>query len=195
MYVRYSKTCKHWLHRGTNFEKPHTKEVNVLTFWVWVGNRKLDAICRNVKTVCIESETSCRLSIQLPIRYRQVQRIGNRQLVADCRFIFETDNTSSSNRLLATSCRLPTQLPIQYKQVQRIGNWQPVAGCRFRFETDNLSSSNWQLATSCRLPIQLPIRYRQVQRIGNRQLVADCRLRFETDNTSSTNRQLATSCR
>ena len=63
-----------------------------------------------------------------------VQRIGNWQLVAGCRF----------------SCRFKKK-----KHVQRIGNWQLVAGCRFRFETDNISSRNWKLATSCRFSIQI----------------------------------------
>ena len=113
------------------------------------------------------------MPIQLPIRYRQVQRIGHWQLVAGCRFRFETDNISSTNRQLPTSCRLPIQLPIRYRQVQRIGNWQLVAGCRFRFETDNISSTNWQ----------------QVFVVSVADSVAD------SLQTSSTNRQLATSCR
>ena len=49
---------------------------------------------------------SCRLLIQLPIRNRQVQRIGNGNLVASCRFRFETDHKSSTNRQPAT------QLPV-----------------------------------------------------------------------------------
>ena len=87
----------------------------------------------NISSTNGQLATSCWLPIQLPIRYRQVQRIGNWQLVAGCRFRFETDNTSSTNRQPATSCRLPIQLPIRYRQVQRIGKWQLVAGCRFRF--------------------------------------------------------------
>ena len=120
----------------------------------------------------IKLAVGCRLPIQLPVAdsvadsiqttqgYRQVQRIGNWQLVAGCRFRFETDNISSANRQLATCCRLPIQMPIQYRQVELIGNWKLGAGSRFRFEKDNRSSTNRQAATSCRLLIQLPTRNR-----------------------------------
>ena len=54
-----------------------------------------------------ESATNCQLPNQLPIRNRHFQRIGYRQLVAGCRFRFETENISSTYRQLATSCPLP----------------------------------------------------------------------------------------
>ena len=54
-----------------------------------------------VRTQVASCRFSCRLPIQLPIRNRQVQRIGNRQLVVGCRF---------SCRFETTRCRLPIQI-------------------------------------------------------------------------------------
>ena len=133
----------------------------------------------NMSSTNRQMTTSCRLPIQLPIRNRHVQRIGNR-----CRFRFETGNISSTNRQLATSCRLPIQLPIRNRQVQRIVNWQLVAGCRFRFETDNRSSTIADSVAVSKQTIST-----------NRQPATSCRFscRFETDTFND--RQLATSCR
>ena len=166
----------------------------------------------------------CRLPIQ--IRNRQYKfneskqtSSSNRQLVAGCRFRFETVNISSTNRQLATCCRLPIQLPIRYRQVQRISNWQLVAGCRVRFETDNIqfascwfvelilpvSNLNRQPADS----LNLSVSNRQL----NRQPAISCKLPirwtyivcFESESAtllvadslklSVSNRQLAIRCR
>ena len=85
----------------------------------------------NISSTNRQPATSCRLPMQLPIRKRQVQRIGSRQLV--CRFRFETDNISSTNRQLAT------QLSVADSVADSI----------------QTSSTYRQRATSCRLPIQI----------------------------------------
>ena len=123
---------------------------------------------------------SCWLPLQWLIPYRKVTRIGNWQLVAGCRFIFEMDNISSTNRqpAISWSCLFP----IRWTCLFRIGNWignrQLVASCRFVeliLSVSNLNRlfgignwiGNWKCVADS---LNLYCLFRIGNWIGNRQL-------------------------
>ena len=156
-------------------------------FRIWIGNRQVvadwipnrqPASTLSVSNLNREPATSCKLLIrwtyivcfELPVAdslnlYCLFRIwIGNRQVVAGCRFVelvcFESATESATGKLPVESW---------------IGNRQLVASCRFVEFILSVSNLNRQPATSCRLPIRWTCLYRIGNWIGNRQLVASCR--------------------
>ena len=135
--------------------------------------------------------TSCRLPIKLQIRNRQVQRIGNRQLVASCRFIELILSVSNLNRQLATSCRLPIRWTCLFRIGNYIGNRQLVPVV----DSLNFYCLFWIWIGNRQLVAVLLIRWTCLFRIGNwignRQPVASYRFVELIFSVSNLNREPA----
>ena len=156
--------------------------------------------------------TSCRLpsrwtyitsfeseSIRWTCLFRIGNWIGNRQLVAGCRFVELKVSVSNLNRQPATGCRFVELVcfktateSIRWTCLFRIGNWignqQLVAGCRFFELILSVSNQNRQPATSFRLLIRWTCLFRIGNWIGNRKIIAGCRLVELTLSISNLNR-------
>ena len=196
-----------YLGKSCSFGLPRVPFVNcrqfmflVISFWFWG---------QNVGSDCISSWS---LLIILLCLYR----IGNRQLVASCRFVELKLSVSNLNRFIELVCLESTtespvadslnlyclfriwignKLPVADSLSLSLSNRQPATSCQLlicwtfivRFESES--------ATSCRLPILWTCLFRIGNWIGNRQPFAGFRFVELILSVWNLNQQPATSCR